>query len=113
MVNIIVKIKYSNFDSKIIKPNHLVLNHIITITFLQKKSFVALLNVRGMLTNISNILGDPRLTNVPLVWETESQLSSTTVPRDVSSIYEIVRNDDHFDKFKSLAVLYSKHHFKG
>ena len=106
MVNIIVKVKYSNFDSKIIKPNHLVLNHykylrkennLFTITFLRKKSFVTLLNLRGMLTNISNLLGDPRLTDVPLAWETETQLSSTTVPRDVSSIYEIVRNDDHFD----------------
>ena len=63
MVNIIVKVKDSNFDSKIIKPNHLVINHyeylrkeknLFTKTFLQKKSFVALLNVRGMLTNISN-----------------------------------------------------------
>ena len=63
MVNIIVKVKDSNFDSKIIKSNHLVINHyehlrkeknLFTKTFLQKKSFVALLNVRGMLTNISN-----------------------------------------------------------
>ena len=106
MVNIIVKVKDSNFDSKIIKYNHLVINHyehlrkeknLFTKTFLQKKSFVALLNVPGMLTNISNLLGYPRLTNVPLAWETETELSSTTVPRDASSIYEIVRNDDHFD----------------
>ena len=55
---------------------------------------------------------DSRLINVPLVCLTETQLSSTTVLRDVSSTYEIGRNDDQFDKFKSLAVLYNKHNFK-
>ena len=71
------------------------------MTFSQKKSFVALLNVREMLTNTSNFMGDSRIKNVPLVCLTETQLSSTTVLRDVSSLYQIVRNDDQFDKFKS------------
>ena len=111
----------SNFDTKIIKSNYLALNHyeylrkeknLFTKTFSQKKSFVALLNVRGTLTYTSNFMGDSRLKNVPLVCLTETQLSSTTVLRDVSSLYEIIRNDDQFDKFKSLAVLYSKHIFK-
>ena len=45
---------------------------------------------------------------VALVYLLENQLSSATVPRDVSSTYEIVRNDEQFDKFKNLTVLYNK-----
>ena len=72
----------SNFDPKIIKPNHLALNHYeylrkeknwFTTTFSQKKSFVALPNARGMSTNISNLMDDSRLMNVPLVCLTETQ----------------------------------------
>ena len=72
----------SNFDPKIIKPNHLALNHYeylrkeknwFITTFSQKKSFVALPNARGMSTNISNLMGDSRLMNVPLVCLTETQ----------------------------------------
>ena len=65
-----------------------------------------------MLTNISDLIGDSRLMNVPLNCLTKTQLSSATVLRNVSSTYEIVRNDGQFDKFKSLAVLYSKHNFR-
>lgn len=65
--------------------------------------------VLGMLTNISDIMGDSRLVNVPLVYVTETQLSSTTVLRDGSSTYAMARNDD---KFKSLLVLYDKHSFE-
>ena len=50
-----------------------------------------------MLTNISNLMGDSILMNVPLVCLTETQISSTTVLRDISSTDEIVRNDDQFD----------------
>ena len=60
--------------------------------FSQKKLFVALLNV----TNICNFMSDLRLMNVPLVCLIETQASSPTVLRDVSSTYEIVRNNDHF-----------------
>lgn len=63
----------------------------------------------GMLTNISDIMGDSRLVNVPLVYLTETQLSSTTVLRDASSTYAMERNDD---KFKTLVVLYDKHSFE-
>ena len=78
----------------------------------QKKSFAVLLNVCGILTNVSNLMGNSWLINILLVCFTEHQLSSTTVLRNGTSTYEIVRNDDHFDKFKSLAVLYNKHNFK-
>ena len=95
----------SKFDPIIIKLNHLALNHyeylrkeynLFTATFSEKKSFVGLLNLREMLTNISNLMGDSILMNVPLVCLTETQISSTTVLRDISSTDEIVRNDDQF-----------------
>lgn len=47
-----------------------------------------------------------------LVSLTGTHLSSATVLRDVSFTYEILSKDYQFDKFKSLAVLYSKHNFK-
>ena len=50
--------------------------------------------------------------NVPIVCLNETQLSSATALTDVSSTDEVVRNDDQFGKFKSLAVLYNKHNFK-
>ena len=72
----------SNFDPKIVQPNHLALNHyeylrkennIFTTTVLQKKSFVALLNVRRMFTNVSNFMRDSKLIDVPLVCLAETQ----------------------------------------
>ena len=74
----------SNFDPEVINANHLTLNHheylrkkknLFTTTFSQMKSIVALLNVCGMLINTSNLTGDSRLMNVPLVCLTETQLS--------------------------------------
>ena len=53
-------------------------------------------------------MGYSRLLNVPLVYLTETQLSTTAL-RDVSSTYKIVRNDNQFE---SWAVLYHKHKFK-
>ena len=67
-----------------------------------------MLNVCGMLANISNLYCQSRLMIVALVYLLENQLSSATVPRDVSSTYEIVRNDEQFDKFKNLTVFYNK-----
>ena len=71
----------SNFDPKVIKTNHLALNHyehlrtkkLFTTTFSQKKSFVALLHVRGILTNASYLMGDSRFMNAPLTCLTETQ----------------------------------------
>ena len=72
----------SNFDPKIVQSNHLALNHyeylrkenyLFTTTFLQKKSFVALLNVRRMFTNVSNFMSDSKLIDVPFVCLTETQ----------------------------------------
>ena len=54
-------------------------------------------------------MDDSEIMNVSLACLTETQLSSTTVLRDISSTYEIVRNDDQIE---SLAVLYNKHNFK-
>ena len=71
----------SNFDPKVIETNHLALNHyehlrtkkLFTTTFSQKKSFVALLHVRGMLTNASYLMGDSRFMNAPLTCLNETQ----------------------------------------
>ena len=110
-----------NFDPKIIKCHYLALNHyqylrqeknLSKTTFSQKKSFVALLNTRGILPSTSNLMSGSILMNVKPVCQTENQLSLTTVLRDVSSAYEVVRNHYHFDKYKSLAVLCNKHNFK-
>ena len=70
-----------------------------------KKPFVALLNIDGTLKNNSNVTGDSRLMYVPLICQTETHLLSTIAGNGIPSAYEIVRNDDQFDKLKSLAVL--------
>ena len=108
----------SNFVLKSINPGNLTLSHneylrkennsFIT-TFSQLKLFAALLNERGLLKNILNLMGHLRLMNVPLVYLTETQLSSITALIDVCSTDEIVRNDDQIE---SLTVLYNKHNFK-
>ena len=58
-------------------------------------------NVRRTWTNISNLMGNSKLMNVPLFCLTETQLPSATVLRDASSTYEIVINDDQFDNIKA------------
>ena len=100
----------SNFDPKVINASHLALSHheylrkkknLFTTTFSQRKSIVEFKlsksDVCGMLTNISNLMGDSRLVNVPFVCLIETQLSSATVLRDVFPTYEIVRNDGQFN----------------
>ena len=73
----------SDFDPKIIKPNNLVLEHheylrkeknLFTQRSSLKKPFVALLNIRGLVTNILHFTGGSRLLNVPLICLTESHL---------------------------------------
>ena len=73
--------------------------------FSQKKLFVALLNV----TNICNFMSDLRLMNVPLVCLIETQASSTTVLRDVSSHMKLLEIMTIFGNFKSSAAHYNKH----
>ena len=57
----------SDFDPKIIKPNHLALEHyeylrkeknLFTQRSSLKKPFLALLNIRGLVTNILDFIGD-------------------------------------------------------
>ena len=43
--------------------------------------------------------------DVPLVCLTETHLLSRTVVNGILTAYEIITNDDQFDKFKSLAAL--------
>ena len=66
-------------------------------------------NISDDILNVSDLMDDSEIMNVSLACLTETQLSSTTVLRDISSTYEIVRNDDQIE---SLAVLYSKHNVK-
>ena len=49
---------------------------------------------------------------IPLICLTETHLLSTIAVNGIASAHEIVRNDDQFDKFESLAVLYNKQNFK-
>ena len=65
-----------------------------------------------MLKHISNFTGDSRRMEVPLMCITKTHLLSTFTVNGVHSAYEIVRNDDQFDKFKSLAILYNSKIFK-
>ena len=60
----------SDFDPKIIKPNHLALEHceylrkeknLFTQRSSQKKTFLALLNICGLVTNILDFTSDSRL----------------------------------------------------
>ena len=65
----------SDFDSKIIKPNHLALEHyeylrkekiLFTQRYSLGKPFPALLNILGLVTNILDFTGDSRLLHAPL-----------------------------------------------
>ena len=66
---------HSDFDSKIIKPNHLALEHyeylrkekiLFTQRYSLGKPFPALLNILGLVTNILDFTGDSRLLHAPL-----------------------------------------------
>ena len=111
---------FSDFDPKIIKPNHLALEHseylrkeknLFTQRSSLKKTFLALLNIRGLVTNILDFAGDSRLLPVPLICLTESHFLPSSNLSGIPTTYQIIRNDDEIDKFKSIAVLYNKNSF--
>ena len=77
-----------------------------------KKPFVTLLNIYGMLKSISNFTGDSRLMKVTLNLPDRDSFTIKIAVNGIPTAYEIVRNDDQFDKFKSLVVLYNKQNFK-
>ena len=97
--------------------NHLALEHyeylrkennLFTQRSLLKKPFLALLNIRGLVTNILDFTGDSRLLQVPLICLTESHLLPSSNLSGIPTTYQIIRNDDETDKFKSIAKLYNK-----
>ena len=49
--------------------------------------------------------------HVPLIFLTESHLLPTSNLSGIPTTYQIIRNDDEIDKFKSIAVLYNKNSF--
>ena len=79
--------------------------------FTEKKTFLALLNIRGLITNILDFTGDARLLHIPLIFLTESHLLPSSNLSGISTTYQIIRKDDEIDKFKSIAVLYNKNSF--
>ena len=107
----------SDFDPKIIKPNHLALEHyeylrkeknLFTQRSSLKKTFLALSNIHGLVTNISDFTGDSRLLHVPLICLTESHLLPSSNLSGIPTTYQIIRKDEEIDEFKSIAVLYKK-----
>ena len=76
-----------------------------------KKPFLALLNIRELVTNILDFTSDSRFLHVPLICLTESYLLSSSNLRGIPTTYQIIRNGDEIDKFKSIAVLYNKNSF--
>ena len=111
---------FSDFDPKIIKPNNLALEHyeyltkeknLFTKRSSLKKPFLAFLNICGLVANILDFTGDSRLLHVPLICLTESRLLSSSNLSGIPTTYQIIRNDDEIDKFKSITVLYKKNSF--
>ena len=49
--------------------------------------------------------------HVPLIFLTESHLLPSSNLSGIPTTYQIIRNDDEIDKFKSIAVLYNKNSF--
>ena len=49
--------------------------------------------------------------HVPLICLTESHLLPSSNLSGIPTTYQIIRNDDEIDKFKSIAVLYNKNSF--
>ena len=72
-----------------------------------KKTFLAFLNIRGLVTNILDFTCDSRLLHVPLICLTVSHLLPSSNFSEIPTTYQIIRNDDEIDKFKSIAVLYN------
>ena len=97
----------SDFDPKIIKPNHLALEHyeylrkeknVFTQRSSLKKPFLALLNIRELVTNILDFTGVSRLLRVLLVCLTESHLLPSSNLSGIPTTYQIIRNDYDIDK---------------
>ena len=76
-----------------------------------KKPFLALLDIRGQVTNILEFIGNSRLLHVPLIFLTESHSLPSSNLSGIPTTYQIIRNDDETDKFKSIAELYNKNNF--
>ena len=100
----------SHFDPKIIKLNHLALEHyeylrkeknLLAQRPLLKKPFLVLLNIRGLVTNILDFTGDSRLLHVPLICLTESHLLPSSNLSGIPTTYQIIRNNDEIDKHSS------------
>ena len=102
----------SDFDPKIVEPNHLALEHykylrkernLFTQRSSLKKPFLTLLNIRGIVTNILDFTGDSRLLHAPPIRLTESNLlqSSNLSGIPISNTYQIIRNDDEIDRLKA------------
>ena len=81
------------------------------ITF-TNEPFISLLNTRRMLENTSHLTDDLSFMKVKLHCQTQTNLLSKCYVNGMATAYEIVRNDYHFDKFKSSAVLHNKQIFK-
>ena len=67
-----------------------------------------MLNIRELVKNISNFIGDLWLMHIPLNCVKETHI------HDISGIpttYQIIGNDSKINKFKSSAVLYNKNNF--
>ena len=100
----------SDFDPKIIKPNHLALEHyeylrkeknLISQRSSLKKPFLALLNIRGLVTNILDFTGDSRLLHLPLICSTESHSLPSSNLSGIPTTYQVIRNNDEIDKHNS------------
>ena len=93
----------SDFDPKIIKSNHLALEHcecmrkennLFTQRSSLKKPLLALLNIRGLVTNISDFTGDSRLLHVDLICLTEPHSLPLSNVSGIPITYQIIGNDD-------------------
>ena len=100
----------SDFDLKIIKLNHLALEHyeylrkeknLLAQRSLLKKPFLALLNIRGLVTNILDFTGDSRLLHLPLICSTESHSLPSSNLSGIPTTYQVIRNNDEIDKHNS------------
>ena len=73
-----------------------------------KNSFLAVLNIYGLVKYISNFIGDLRLMHVQFICFTETHFLPSSDLSGITTTYQIIRNDSEIDEFKSLAVLYDK-----
>ena len=67
-----------------------------------------MLNIRWLVKNISNFIGDLRLMHLSLICLTETHLLPSSDLSGIPTTYQIIRNDNKIDKVKSFAVLYDE-----